>query len=140
MVSLRIKASKTDPFRAGVTLHLGRTVRDLCPVAALFSYIEVRGLQPGPLFVWQNGQQLTRQVLVNRIREALSSVGVDPAPYSGHSFRIGAATSAAAAGVEDAVIKILGRWSSSAYLAYVRIPRGNLSEVSRRLAAEGRGD
>ena len=109
MVSLRIKASKMDPFRAGVTLHLGRTDRDLCPVAALLSYIEVRGLQPGPLFVWQNGQQLTRQVLVNRIREALSSVGVDPAPYSGHSFCIGAATSAAAAaGVEDAVIKILG--------------------------------
>ena len=73
------------------------------------------------MFVWQNGQLLTRQVLVNHIREALSSVWVDPVPYSGHSFRIGAAMSAAAVGVEDAVIKILGRWSSSAHLAYARI-------------------
>ena len=122
-VSLRIKASKTDPFRAGITIHLGRTDRDLCPVAALLGYVEVQGLQPGPLFVWQNGQRLTRQGLVNQLRAALSSVGVDPVPYSGHSFRIGAATSVAAAGVEDAVIKILGRCSSSAYLAYMRIPR-----------------
>jgi hypothetical protein len=135
MVSLRIKASKTDPFRAGVTIHLGRTDRDLCPVAALLSYIEVRGLQPGPLFIWRNGRPLTRQVLVIGIRDALSSVGINPAPHSGHSFRIGAATSAAAAGIEDAVIKILGRWSSSAYLAYVRIQRSDLSGVSSRMAA-----
>jgi hypothetical protein len=76
VVSLQIKASKTDPFLTGVTIHLGRTYRDLCPVAAILSCIEVRGLHPGPLFVWQNGQPLTRQVLVNHIREALSSVGV----------------------------------------------------------------
>ena len=97
MVSLRIKASKTDLFRAGVTVHLGRTDRDLCPVAALLSFIEGRGLQPGPLFIRRNGRPLTRQVLVSSIRDALSSVGINPAPYSGHNLRIGAATSAAAA-------------------------------------------
>ena len=51
VVSPQIKASKTDPFRAGVTIHLGRADRDLFPVAALLGYIEVLGLQPGPLFV-----------------------------------------------------------------------------------------
>ena len=61
VISLRIKVSKTDPFRVGVTIYLGRTDLDLCPVAALFSYIEVRGLQPGSLFVFQNGNPLTRQ-------------------------------------------------------------------------------
>ena len=82
--------------------------------------------------LWRNGRPPTRQVLV---RDALSLVGINPAPYLGHSFRIGKATSAAVAGREDAVIKILGRWSSSAYLAYVRIPRSDLSGVSRRMAA-----
>ena len=135
VISLRIKASKTDPFRGGVTIYLGRTDLDLCPVAALLSYIEVRGFQPGPLFVFQNGNPLTRQALVNRIREALASVGMDPTRYSGHSFRIGAATTAAAAGVEDATIKILGRWASSAYATYVRLPRSDLTAVAHRLAS-----
>ena len=79
-VTLQIEASKTDPFRAGVTIYLERTDRDLCSVAALLGYIEDRGLQPGPLFVWQ---PLTRQGLVNQISTALSSVEVDLAPYSG---------------------------------------------------------
>ena len=43
VVSIRIKQSKTDPFRQGVTIFLGRTDGMLCPVAALMSYLAVRG-------------------------------------------------------------------------------------------------
>ena len=67
VISLRTKPSKTDPFRTGVTIHLGRTEQDLCLIAALLSNIEVRGLQPDPLFIFQNSSQLTREALVNRI-------------------------------------------------------------------------
>ena len=134
VVSLRIKASKTDPFRVGVKIHMGRTGKDLCPVTALLSYIEARGLQPGPLFVRRDGRPVTRQWLVERIREAVATAGLDPTPYSGHSFRIGAATTAAAAGIEDSVIKTLGRWSSQAYVVYVQLPRSSLAGVTSRLA------
>ena len=134
VVSLRIKESKTDPFRSGVTVHLGRTDRDLCPVAALLSFVADRGLQPGPLFVHHDGRPVTRQWLVNRVREAIAFAGMDPTPFSGHSFRSGAATTAAAAGVEDAVIKTLGRWSSQAYQVYVQLPRSSLAGVCIRLA------
>ena len=41
--------------------------------------------------------------------------GIDFVPYSGHSFRSGAATTAAKQGISDATIKMLGRWKSSAY-------------------------
>ena len=50
------------------------------------------------------------------------------------SVYIGAATSTAAAGVEDALIKRLGRWQSSAYLRYVRVARKSLANVSVCLA------
>ena len=43
VVSIRIKASKTDPFREGVSIFLGKTTSEICPVAALLSYISVRG-------------------------------------------------------------------------------------------------
>ena len=36
-VRVSIKASKTDPFRRGVDIFLGRTGADLCPVSSLLS-------------------------------------------------------------------------------------------------------
>ena len=50
--------------------------------------------------------------------------------YSGHSFRIGAVTTAASKGIDDSMIQVLGRWQSTAYLCYVHIPRENLAAVS----------
>ena len=134
-VFLRIKASKTDPWRKGVTICLGRTGLELCPVAALIGYVARRGTNPGPLFRFENGQPLTRPALVREIRGALEAAGFDGSLYAGHSFRIGAATSAAAAGVEDSLIKILGRWQSSAYTEYVKVPQERLANLSARLAA-----
>ena len=52
------------------------------------------------------------------MREALQPSGVDITQYSGHSFRIGAATTAAVVGIEDSLIRTLGRWESAAYLLY----------------------
>ena len=43
--------------------------------------------------------------------------------YSCHSVRIEAATTAAAEGFPAWLIKSLGRWSSEAYLTYVRCPQ-----------------
>ena len=38
-IEVRIKASKTDIFRRGVTVYLGTTGNDLCPVTAVLSYM-----------------------------------------------------------------------------------------------------
>ena len=87
-------------------------------------------MSPGPLFVFEDGRFLTRQHFVDAVREALGKAGVDQTKYCGHSFRIGAATTAAARGVEDAMIKTLGRWESVAYLQYIKIPRQQLAGYS----------
>ena len=132
-VRVRIKQSKTDPFRHGVELFLGRTHTELCPVAAILGYLVVRGSGPGPLFQFADGRPLTRTRFVEKVREALRAAGVNEQDYCSHSFRIGAATTAAANGVEDSIIKTLGRWESTAYLQYVRIPREQLVGYSRVL-------
>ncbi len=128
-----LKQSKTDPFRQGVHLYLGKTGTAICPVVAVLAYLAVGSRQEGPLFRYQDGRYLTRQRLVTELRQVLEKAGLDQSKYCGHSFRIGAATTAAERGIEDAVIKTLGRWSSLAYLEYVKIPREQLANYSGRL-------
>ena len=134
-VQLRIKQSKTDPFRLGAKLVVGRTGTSLCPVAALLEYLRVRGVSEGPLFRYQDGRYLTRQRLVESLREGLSRAGIDRSKYCSHSLRIGAATTAAKKGLGDAVMKTLGRWESVAYQKYVRIPSEQLASYSALLVS-----
>ena len=77
---------------------------------------------------------MRRELLVKHLREALTNAGIDASKFSGHSFRHGAASTAAALGVEDSLIMSLGRWKSSAYLLYVRIPQEKLALMSQTLA------
>ena len=140
-LQIRIKASKTDPFRQGVNVYVGRTHKALCPVSAMLAYLILaylirRGSGPGPLFRFQDGKPLTRSRFVERIRQALTEVGIDPTPYSGHSFRSGAATTAARQGIGDATIKMLGRWKSSAYQLYIKTPRQHLAKISGTLVKD----
>ena len=133
---VRVKGSKTDQTRQGVTLCVGRTYTELCPVAAMVAYLSVRKMDHGPLFKLQTGQPLTRQKLVDLLKEAVKRAGINAEGYSGHSFRIGAATTAAANGVGDAVIQTLGRWSSDSYTRYIRIPQDELAQLSHTLAKD----
>ena len=70
---------------------------------------------------------------MQEVRKALSAVGLDQSKYAGHSFRIGAATTAAAVGIEDSTIKTLGRWESAAYQLYVKLPREVLTSIASKL-------
>ena len=134
-IQLTLKGSKTDPFRKGVNIIIGRTGDRLCPVEALFKFLMLRGNKDGPLFLREDGSPLTKPLFIQKVRDALKSAGYhDVDKYAGHSFRAGAATTAAAMGVQDSLIKMLGRWESLAYLLYIRIPREELQSVSSILA------
>ena len=130
VMCVTIKKSKTDPFRHGVQLFIGRNHSVLCPVGAMLSYLVHRGNSEGPLFKFESGAPLSRHSLVVHLRLALTKANFDASDYCGHSFRIGAATTAAAHGVEDSLIKTLGRWESSAYQRYIKISREKLANVS----------
>ena len=95
VLKVKLKASKTDPFRAGIDIFIGRTNDGLCPVAAVLAYMVVRGRGTGLFFKFRDGKPLTRARLVTEVKQALTTAGVDARHYSGHSFRSGAATTAA---------------------------------------------
>ena len=67
------------------------------------------------------------------LRILLAQDGHHPAHYAGHSFRIGAATTAASQGLPHWLIQTLGRWSSDCYLRYIRTPINVLTDVSTAL-------
>ena len=128
------KGSKTDPFRKGAYIHIGHGQPPLCAVHSVISYLASRGDRSGPLFLFQNGQPLSRALLTDWLRQILAAANV-PGNFSSHSIRIGAATVEARNGVPDHLIQALGRWSSSAYQLYIRTPSESLAALSTKLAS-----
>ena len=131
---IKIKESKTDPFRVGHTIVVGGTNTPLCPVAAMKQYLAKRPPQAGPLFVNAVGKPLTKQALTLETRKLLAQAGFNASSYAGHSYCIGTATTAAAAKLPSWLIKTLGRWSSDCYERYIQIPSSTLLNVAATLA------
>ena len=70
---------------------------------------------------------------MKELQSALQSRGIAASAYTGHSFRIGAAITAAARGIPDSLIKTLGWWESAAYMVYIRTPQSTLCAVAKQL-------
>ena len=134
-----IKRSKTDTLNKGVTVPIGCSGTVVCALCSMKAMLDMRlsqGVQcvgSDPLFLLSSGEALTKQVFVQDTRQCLSCLGFKSAEYSGHSFRAGSATSAALAGLADWELQVLGRWTSQAYLRYVRTPQKTLIGFARRL-------
>ena len=89
---ITIKQSKTDQFRKGMDLYVGRMGTDLCPVAAVFSHLTHTGSVSGPLFVFKSGIYLTWKQFVDRVCGALGQIDIKQWKYCDHGFHIKAAT------------------------------------------------
>ena len=131
---LFLRCSKTDQLGHGVNIFMGKLGNEICPVQATLSYVALRGSRPGPFFCHSDGVILTKLQFVTGIRSALQAIGLLAEQLAGPSFRIGVATTAAQARIEDSVIQTLGRWSSYAFLAYIRTPRDQLAHYASILA------
>ena len=88
-LELTLPASKTDPFRQGITLKIAASGDEACPVQALRHLFRWEAPPDSPLFQWEGA--FTRQLVTNKLREILTLLGVE-GHYSGHSFRRGVAT------------------------------------------------
>ena len=135
--TLRLKVSKTDPFRRGVSLSYFATEHSICPLQPMLALMQTRmamaAQPPDPLFTTLAGTPLTRAFVIDKLKIILSKQGYNPALYSGHSFRIGAATTAAAANIPDHTIRTLGRWTSDCYCRYIRTSHESLQQAQQAM-------
>ncbi|KAK3245639.1 hypothetical protein CYMTET_44808 [Cymbomonas tetramitiformis] len=61
---------------------------------------------------------LTHSVFVAGYRKLAARAGLDPAAFSGHSFRRGGGTAAFKLQIQDALIQAHGDWASDCYKLY----------------------
>ena len=134
-LQLHLRRSKTDRIAVGYTINLQSINSPLCPVAALSQYLPHRlaRFHQGPIFLLSSGLPLLPRQFNTIIKEAVLHAGLDPHRYSSHSFRAGAATTAAEAGLPDWMIKSMGRWASEAYHLYIRPPTESLATIPNML-------
>ena len=135
-MELTLPSSKTDPFRKGITLTIAASHDSACAVQAMreLQLTDTHRPQNAPLFCIGRAEQLafTREYVVQRLQGLALSAGMGQGTWNGHSFRRGAATWAAEAGICDNDIQTLGRWKSDAYKRYIEYSTEERISLSRR--------
>ena len=89
VLKVHLRKGKTDPFGLGVSLYLGRTGSELCPVYSMLKFLAIRKPNNDVLFTHEDGTPMARDYFVGRVREALYAARLDPSKYSGHSSVLG---------------------------------------------------
>ena len=127
------KGSKTNQTRKGTIISIGSTSSSVCPVSAMQKYLQYHSNpnHPSPLFIFGD---LTRKVFQSYLQVLLAGLDLQYIIITPHSFRIGAATTATAAGLPDWLIQLLGRWSSNAYQTYIRNPQTPILQAAGIIA------
>ncbi|RXN17693.1 proline and serine-rich 1-like protein [Labeo rohita] len=134
-----LKKSKTDQFGKSRPIYIFRLNSFISPFEPISEYVLSRYANNSspqePLFLTENGKMATRFWFNKHFLKVLSASGISPEHYSLHSFRIGAATTAASAGISDETIRVMGRWSSEAYRLYIRNNLNNLLQAQAHISS-----
>ena len=140
-VTLTLKQSKTDPFREGCKISFAPIAGHVCPIESLMNYLAMTvPLKPtphSPLFMCKDGSPLTRNLFLYLLDATCRRSQINPEGYSGHSFRIGAATTAAKCHVPEHIIQVLGRWASTCYKTYIRTSKNTIHWAQQTMSQAG---
>lgn len=115
-MSVHITNYKHSDLKPKTISILGNLENKLCPVNAMSNYLAISQHKLGPLFQFPCGTPVSYFYFNSSLKSLLSFIGLDPAVYKGHSFRIGAAR-----GVPQSVIQSMGRWKTDAVKNYIRL-------------------
>ena len=127
LLKVKLKCPKESSVGNGVVIEIFANDTFFCGVDALKKYLRVCPikLEKGkPLFRTDSGANFTGRDLNKELAELTKDIthGTTGVIRS-HSFRSGLATEMGLAGFSDEQIMAAGRWSSTAFRAYCKLPR-----------------
>ncbi len=136
-ISFLVKQSKTDQTKKGHFVYIFNLPSPIQPYQAVREYLRLRNFQAKsplePLFLDHTNKPASRAWFQKHLRSVLLSAGISAKNFSSHSFRIGAATSAAQKGLTKHQIQTLGRWSSEAFQSYIRTDQAHIKLAHQTL-------
>jgi hypothetical protein len=124
LLLINVQHSKTDQMGKGTILQIGKLNGPVCPFDLVGKYLRVRPQVQGPLFCHFDKSPLTRYQFTSVLSKAIARLQLpETTRYKSHSFRIGASTELALNGFSSETIQKCGRWKSSCYKSYIRLPK-----------------
>ena len=129
------KEAKSNKEAIKVEVFAMPSATDLCPVEAFKDYEKVYGKlqQNNAAFRLAESGDCLRKERFNKTLKNYFQQYSDYGKLTGHSFRSGLSSLLGEAGFTDEEIQALGRWSSSAFLNYVRSGRLQRMRMSNRV-------
>ena len=141
LIQVHVKSPKIDRIGAGDKIEVFELKNFMCPVKAFKKYKKVCKCKEEPrmpVFRHKSGKCFTGKEINKRLDELTEGLGklVPGGTVKSHSFRSGVASEMARKGHSSEEIKGVGRWSSEAYLNYVKLPQTRRAEMARAIGME----
>ena len=136
-VQILLKSPKENRVGNKVIVDVYENGSQCCPVTAL-EKLQARGprsKEGKPAFMLESGKAYTGALLNSTLKKCLGKhVAPEKGHITSHSFRSGLASMLGNLGFSDEDVKAMGRWSSSAFETYMRLPRTKRAAMARRIA------
>ena len=121
-VLVYVNFSKVNQFQK--SFHVIPIPENADPALDLFRHIKqlfssVDASDASPAFMFNRTRFITYKSFTTRLKQLLSKSGLDPALYSGHSFRRGGACYLYGIGGSTLMVQVLGDWSSQIFTRYL---------------------
>jgi site-specific recombinase XerC len=138
-MSFRIKSPKVDRVGTGDMLEVYETGLYNCPVKAFKKWREANKLSESlkePIFRTEADKCYTGKKLNKRLEELTRCLGtrLKGGKVTTHSFRAGISSEMCRAGFSEQDIQAVGRWTSSAYKLYTKLPMTHRANMARTIA------
>lgn len=139
-IQIKLKSQKTDRIGVDMIVDVYESGGALCPVRACKKWMASSSQlsDSKPAFRLGSGKPLTGKKYNSYLKKLLEKhLNYEKERITSHSFRAGIATLMGQMGFADQEIQALGRWSSKAFEAYLKLPRTKRLEMARQIGRLG---
>ena len=136
-VLVYVNFSKTNQYM--LRSHVIPIPRNTDPALDLYSHIKllyskVKTNPDSPALSFSKNGFINHRTFTDKLKLLIKKAGLDPALYSGHSFRRGGASYLYSVGGSTLMVQVLGEWSSQIYTRYLSLSVEDRLEAQQLIA------